>query len=1285
MATRHASKINRALYGASLLLILSISTHALATDDAQRWSRQISNTNFLNDWVPVQPRQPNGRVLNFGPPFQQPQQQSQGPYTSNIFHNSQPQAPAGVSYATDSFPHRLMFHQGQPVQFVPQNLQQSNPPVQPFLVNGVYQQMMVHAPQQQVIQHPQPQVIQHPQPVEQQQNFQYQHFGPAVPQPQPQPQQQQQQAHASFLGDVSAPVVQPHNEPLIQNVQSVPQFNNNAVDRPSSGKQQTSASSKDQEEVQLLYVPLDTLYQQQREKNKIQNTKYSVLPPPVNPLQINNLYTGQAATASPLGSPSTYKSTRAPKPTPTASHSAHRFSTPTSSYSDYTQATSRLKPHQPPLAMFMLNDGSSRIRTSVSDVLSTLANANTIDVLDSASKKAPKVFVGPSGLRTPEGYTKFDLPYLSNIEQTRLERQIDKLPFFVAPLSYRAPKGFAKIPLPAPHVGSVVVNSIPTDNEKEQQYQSTKNYYTDSQGSQYFTTPKNNVQYITFPSSSPIPNSQIRTTTSGYTPPKYNFGFSFGSDVFTTTPKPQYQGQDEYFVSSTPSYGNKDADFNRYKSASVSSTKQPQRTQETSFNSRPAKPASASVPLFHSTQEQPTQSPTDNSFSPQHNTEFFSNYKTISPAQNEEYFNANKNSPSYLLTNFPTNVSSVSTQVFNANEDVPPPAVGSYVNHYHQPTQSTRDYYNANPVSTTQRAPTPVKYSFPGSAFEDVATTQRPRFTTQRSVDLPSPTSSISNDFTTRAEEVSKMKSYYKEQEAYRGRPQLQLSTSPPPQVYETDSYESNAYNPVQSSTPGFLQETVLYNRNRAPSTTEGYVRTNSQTTPRTTFTYYTASSADDEDTMPIQPAVQQYKYVDSVNRDNDFTGPVQRNNTYNNQFHTQDTKPADEQPIKYKAFDHFYRQSSKAQDEYSSPVSTTPYYEPTRNDYRGEAVHQQQSDEYTSPKSYNLPSELPPISPNLPGLVNALMDKTKGASTLLSSSTTPLPTTRRTVTRGRRPQQSRTTTSTEDISQLEGTTKRTVPRGRRPITYGTNRTTTPRTPVTRNSNRIRYNPTPEERARFRTRSRTSNRINKEEEGIDYQRDVLKQNYPVISRDEQPTTISSTTQRQTTYPDTAVSYGHESERTVEAPTSEISNGLHDQFSTLQDHMQIPQEYQGLSKEIDIHELTNYPPVFFSRETQSQEAQSQENQSPEPQADTTDRTERTVYISPTTQSVLQTETSQDEITEVLRTRRPSFIRRPQTTTTTTITTTQPPVTTPQEYEASKTKERYPVSEMVINIL
>ncbi|XP_032691204.1 uncharacterized protein LOC116853938 [Odontomachus brunneus] len=127
---------------------------------------------------------------------------------------------------------------------------------------------------------------------------------------------------------------------------------------------------------------------------------------------------------------------------------------------NYPEATTTPSPNQPPLSVYMGGPNSKLDTVRVTDVLRILKNAKTIDVLDNVGPNSPRVFVGPSNLDPPYGYAKFDLPYLSSIDHNRVERKVDKLPFFVAPLSFDPPPGYSKIPFPAPHIGSVVVNTL---------------------------------------------------------------------------------------------------------------------------------------------------------------------------------------------------------------------------------------------------------------------------------------------------------------------------------------------------------------------------------------------------------------------------------------------------------------------------------------------------------------------------------------------------------------------------------------------------------------------------------------------------------------------------------------------------------------------------------------------------------------------------------------------------------------------------------------------------------
>lgn len=132
-------------------------------------------------------------------------------------------------------------------------------------------------------------------------------------------------------------------------------------------------------------------------------------------------------------------------------------------------------PHQPPLSFYMEKLHNSKIN----DVLYLLKDAKTIPVLDAVEHEPPQVFVGPSELQPPKGYIKFELPYLSSLDYNRIDKMVDRLPFFVAPLNFKPPPGYSKIPFPAPHIGSVVLSNSTAVHEalhgkpSEQKYKPT--------------------------------------------------------------------------------------------------------------------------------------------------------------------------------------------------------------------------------------------------------------------------------------------------------------------------------------------------------------------------------------------------------------------------------------------------------------------------------------------------------------------------------------------------------------------------------------------------------------------------------------------------------------------------------------------------------------------------------------------------------------------------------------------------------------------------------------------
>ncbi|XP_045762325.1 uncharacterized protein LOC123865373 isoform X1 [Maniola jurtina] len=227
----------------------------------------------------------------------------------------------------------------------------------------------------------------------------------------------------------------------------------------------------EREEVQLLYMPLESLNRGQfnfrSPLTSAQLVNTELYNQRQNPLIQNLAAELQSAIAQPMDAFNSQEFlTNYNGRFREVDHSP-RFSTTTTPFSPTAPTTTakpkKLKPHQPPLAIFSTHDAENNDQVKVGDVLQSLKNANTVAVLDSVNPlNAPKVFIGPSSLSPPENYVKFELPYLSNIEN--IDKKLRQLPFFVAPLSYNTPQGFAKIPFPSPHVGSVVINSLIRDS-----------------------------------------------------------------------------------------------------------------------------------------------------------------------------------------------------------------------------------------------------------------------------------------------------------------------------------------------------------------------------------------------------------------------------------------------------------------------------------------------------------------------------------------------------------------------------------------------------------------------------------------------------------------------------------------------------------------------------------------------------------------------------------------------------------------------------------------------------
>lgn len=1211
----------------------------------------------------------------------------------------------------------------------------------------------------------------------------------------------------------------PHNEPLIQRA---PQLYGQEPE-PKVRANRPGESESD-EEVQLLYVPLDTLYKQQSEQRQqaaaaqqkppaatsSQSIKYNVQP--VNPLQINNFYTATPATVKPNATPATYQSSP-----------AYVFEGSTQRYVQQSPATTakpKVKPHQPPLAMFMLH-GAASSDVSVNEVLHALKNARNIDVLDSASKKAPKVFVGPSGLRTPSGYSKFELPYLSSIEQNR---GVNQLPFFVAPLSYKAPKGFAKIPLPAPHVGSVVVNSPP----EVVQYQPIELPVQQQQQQQQ------NVRSQSYPKkvqSAAVPLTvQALDQSSAYrTTSKPKYGFMLGRDVFTTTVKPYYApsslaptttastptasryqfasstaapladqqqysrfpdfsanvrnplstvapspsdhsqhyqvsaslataDNDEPFVPMTtpkPS-GRYESSFGRFgQRGTPATTRAPAPTAESTripFNyeqfARPS--AQPTVPTY--TPQQPTQNSGDYSRfsggSPstraphQKQADHSRPYSSVQPSlstysaqqhEEQEYSRfPTPSAPSSSVVSLKPNPSvSLASNVqseeyFNIQKT---PQMESFATANQTDTYATNLFNQFHPSKDDYSVPQVVTTSSDSTASAPKPTAAEnysfvPLITAKPATPRPEVTyTSKPAELSTRAQEIYNMKNYFREQTAFKSRPQQQSASGEESDAAVSRPAYSSFERNVPSSTPQYV-----YVRSTTTTTTESAdaaelaASTESnfieRSTPRSTITYYTPSSNQAEESPK---SVHHFKFVQSV------TGRPEQQ-SHREVFRTDSTSTESTLRDDKRIY-------SNHRDSYSDPAPATPkirLFEYERStaaspvtrtyDHSSTVAQQQQlaNDDYNnliresiqqnqaggvseltaydeaSANPYNLPSELPPISASLPGMVNSLFVDNSEPGSQREAATTIEPSTvstRRTPHRGRRPQTyttaagssssratatrapvtraPRTSTTSTTVSpdyssgDYVASTRRTTVRGRRPIHYA-NRTTTIRTPTVRNPNRVRYNPTSEERQRVRNKQKAAGT---KDEDLDYQRDVLKQNYPAVVSQRSPavSTVATPTaepERSSRYT-TAVSMVHETERYSShyraeedaaaatgadyyqngaSPTSadevfpsstarsSVFDDLPQHFSGLADHMQIPQEHQSLIGEYYNSE-SDVSAVDAINNNNNNGHRSAEN--------------RPVFLTTPSSTTEEMQAIQENAVEPQRTRRPNFVRRPVT--------------------------------------
>uniref|UniRef100_A0A182JYH0 Mucin-5AC n=1 Tax=Anopheles christyi TaxID=43041 RepID=A0A182JYH0_9DIPT len=1011
----------------------------------ERWSRQL--TEFTggpatgNDWIPLSrpgsERQAGARVLNY---FAAPQQTFLGPDNA-----AQPQQ-HHFTFLNHQFPqsNRFLLQQPAPQQHQPaQELLE-----QPFHLTS-FQRTAPFVGQ--TIQHPPPPP---PQPASPTNPFEQQFLSKSplsealIQEDKQQPPQQQQ---PSILDQ---PFSYQHiRQPELDGQQGGPQSG------PSGG-------AVSQEEVQLLYVPVETLYNQKQSQPTPENNRFNSLPQPVSPSLINDFYTAGTTTTTPKP-PRTSAATFAPRYTNAPETPAPAPAVSRSSTTTFGGTSSKPKPNQPPLALFLYNDGRQG-KLSTGDALGGLKNVNEIAVLDAFGKNTPKVFIGPSGLAPPKSYSRFDLPYLSSVDlsSNRSNRKIEDLPFFVAPLSYKTPGGYSKIALPSPHVGSIIVRQSSSSSGNSLEHNT---FYTRP-------TAPTNVQY--------------------YTPSTLNF-----AEDAAPTKAPVTLG-----ASGKPIY-----DADHYTSptgkpiSSASSSSERTAGQYSSFNS-------PNPPSRH-------------------------------PSVNEEYFNLAK-------TKKPT------------TSPAPAPTTPNY---------SFRTYGSTRQFDFKPMPEQKIPPSFYPVDEDDTTTTI-----------LTTPTTTERPTTAQLQFEAERMRTHFREENFRSRRPQHQHQHQPttlasldegkqqePQQqqfVHKFKLVESVRPNNVKSSVVdhGFLD---FFNPPSSQQHTDDMIKTTITTSlpgrdgaERQIIrnNYFTAAAAINEDTG----ANRHSKYVSTYYNPSSTAAGTTAGTTTPATLTTQD--------VFFRDFDHrskFYEREPKYETNFPTTVGTTgtSYI----NKYKYETDSYSDAPRYsvevittsepttvtaepthgtTDQQHYSIPSELPPISANLPGLVNALMDDQWSPKTPDSASTN-------TRAPHFRKQLYRTTTQSSvgdsyAAEPVTTTTRRPVQRQRRPhpsrttpapemVDYASPST---RAPISRS--RSRYVPNnderPASRGRSRSRTTTPRGPRKEEENLDYQRDVLKQNYPVIRPQGQgsgapaPTTTPPSTTVATT-PSTTLSY----QETYEDPSERL--------------------------------------------------------------------------------------------------------------------------------------------------
>lgn len=766
----------------------------------------------------------------------------------------------------------------------------------------------------------------------------------------------------------------------------------------------TTATPREKDEkevVQLLYVPMENLQPQREVPNlnyQPQNpyraaegleTQYSNRPQPEEPngrrqqqlqKRIQEDFIRQALEAQRLQAqlqqgdvPVAYTTTPTPKP-----------------------LNRKRKPHQPPLALFMGADH----KVHISDVLNELKNADTIAVQDSVGPGTPKVFVGPSTLDVPEGYAKFDLPYLSSIENNRIQRKVDTLPFFVAPLTYKAPAGYSKIPLPSPHVGSVVVstkdaantisstpkptNNRPTENTNTYLYQQYVPRHTTSK-----PLPQKATEYTKYdlyqhpeeadslfenqasrrqPVSLTIRNRQPTTSTESspaeeipHRRPSVNYYDKHSDDerLTTTVRQPGRYDQSNYHedISERPI---------QHEVNHPTQATQPRRqptTPDAVYN-RNEVPRVRQHPTKHAYQEPPT---VVQQFRPKEHVEHShvddtpikqhpikqSEYEEVSQPKRQPSKPLNEERETYFSRREPARNHGADEEVSKVNQqpikqsiyqgsDKPEPSVFSFK----QPDEPRLGYEEE---ILSSRGPLIIPNFYRKPSYEEYI----PYFHHHDDED---------DDYYHRDVNPAKKpsKTNYEKPDA--------TSHSSKQKTYETTTHRDKQPSYVRTST-----------------TPAEYSRDNEDT--RTTFNNYYSSTTERIPTV-THSNLEQPKYTTleqfSVNQKSSTPAYTEENNYSEKPYHGQGLsayRTTNEHDLKNKEphrnppqnsdIENLRQDSPSKTRQHSNIVSEVKHKQPSSN-----AEHAEDQNEESDDENYNLPAQLPPINPILPGLINNLQDE---------------------------------------------------------------------------------------------------------------------------------------------------------------------------------------------------------------------------------------------------------------------------------------------------------------------